>query len=132
MLEAVLRHINNWFERTALTGEFVASGGSLKGVDWAGDYYRIIGSVNNDGLHRFTERDLTDEEFTGTVWLLAIPQAFLDLVSEIEEWSEANKPSAYSSESFGGYSYSRATDSAGNPTTWQGAFASRLNAWRKL
>ena len=44
----------------------------------------------------------------------------------------AGKESPYTSESFGGYSYTKATDANGAPIGWQKAFASRLNKWRKL
>ena len=39
---------------------------------------------------------------------------------------------ARTAESFGGYSYTKATDANGAPIGWHKAFASRLNEWRKL
>ena len=39
----------------------------------------------------------------------------------------------FTSESFGGYSYTKATDSAtGQPATWETVFRSQLNPYRKL
>jgi hypothetical protein len=69
---------------------------------------------------------------------MAVPKSILDIVSEIEKWQadyadKLNSP--LQSESFGGYSYSKAsgTDSKGNSlTTWQGVFGKRLNAYRKI
>lgn len=83
---------------------------------------------------------LTDEEFEGDIWLMAIPKTFLDLAKEIEEWEAVNGKagseamSPFTSESFGGYSYSKGTSSGngGNSSSWQGVFGSRLNIWRKI
>ena len=139
MLEQVLMHLKNWFlvpggihdgtytiEDGGITLPFLANG----------QYFRICGSVFNDGLHQYPDSDLKAETFDGTVWALAIPQAVIDLAAEIEAWQKKNgdaSVSPYQSESFGGYSYSKATDSAsGGAVTWQSAFRSRLNAWRKL
>ncbi len=136
MLESVLTHIKNWFlvdvhERTytiknkALDLPFLQNG----------QYYRICGSVCNDGLHKYGESDLQDETFTGAVWALAIPKAVVELAAEIKEWQTKNGEAAqspYSSESFGGYSYTKATDSTtGGSVTWQAAFRGQLNPWRK-
>ena len=102
-----------------------------------GQYYRICGSVFNDGLHKYgdTGDKLQNETFTGTVWALAIPKTIVELAEEIEAWQAKNGEAAqnpYSSESFGGYSYSKATDATtGGPVTWQTAFRSQLNPWRK-
>jgi hypothetical protein len=67
---------------------------------------------------------------------MAVPRGFLALVAEIEAWNTkygAGAMSPYASESFGGYSYSKgATAGGSNATTWSDAFASRLNAWRKI
>ena len=89
-------------------------------------------AVFNDGLHRWPCTDLPDEEFVGTVWALAVPKAITDIANEIEAWRKANPDSAYTSESFGGYSYTKATASDGTPMRWQDAFRRRLNRWRKL
>lgn len=102
-----------------------------------GQYFRIIGSVFNDGVYKYgDDLDLTDETFEGAVWALAIPKPVLNLVKEIEAWEEKNGAVAsgvYQSESFGGYSYTKATDATtGGAVTWESAFRSRLSAWRKV
>ena len=136
MLEQVLRHLNNWFLVDIHEGTFTVENGSITlPFLLTNQYFRIVGSVFNDGLHQYPAVDLTDETFTGSVWALAVPKAVIDLSVEIEAWQEKNgdaSVSPYQSESFGGYSYSKATDSAsGGAVTWQTAFRSRLNAWRK-
>lgn len=136
MLEAVLMHIKNWFlvevyERTYTIENKTVELPFLK----EGQYFRICGSVFNDGLHKYGD-ELQDETFTGTVWALAIPKAVVELAAEIEEWQKKNGEAAqspYSSESFGGYSYTKATDTAtGGSVGWTAAFRARLNPWRKV
>lgn len=138
MLENVLRHLKNWFFQKSLGGTYTISGGRLE-LDFlqTGQYFRIIGSVFNDGVHKYTdELVLTDETFTGEVWALAVPKALLELVTEIEAWQTRNGAAAvgpYQSESFGGYSYTLKTgDMDGGGVSWQSAFSARLNQWRKL
>ena len=101
-----------------------------------GQYYLISGSSFNDGVYQYHKGDtapLQEETFDGVVVPLAIPKPFLSLVDEISEWQAKNgNLGAYQSESFGGYSYSRATNSKGEAYTWQDAFRARLNPWRKM
>ena len=139
MLEQVLMHLKNWFLVPGGIHEgtyTIEDGGIALPFLANGQYFRICGSVFNDGLHQYPASDLKAETFDGTVWALAVPQAVIDLAAEIEAWQKKNgdaSVSPYQSESFGGYSYSKATDSAtGGAVTWQSAFRSRLNAWRKL
>ena len=139
MLEQVLMHLKNWFLVPGGIHEgtyTIEDGGITLPFLANGQYFRICGSVFNDGLHQYPASDLKEETFDGTVWALAVPQAVIELAAEIEAWETKNgdaSVSPYQSESFGGYSYSKATDSAsGGAVTWQSAFRSRLNAWRKL
>lgn len=136
MLEELLRHLKNWFDAGRYFGDFTITGGS---VDLPfmreGQYFRIIGSVFNDGVHQYPPKGLTDEEFKGAVWALALPEALIALAGEIESWnvSAAGKASPFVSESFDGYSYTKATNSkTGLAATWQDVFRGRLNQWRKL
>ena len=139
MLEQVLMHLKNWFLVPGGIHEgtyTIEDGGIALPFLANGQYFRICGSVFNDGLHQYPSSDLKAETFEGNVWALAVPQAVIDLAAEIEAWQTKNgdaSVSPYQSESFGGYQYSKATDSAnGGAVTWQSAFRSRMNAWRKL
>ena len=139
MLEQVLMHLKNWFLVPGGIHEgtyTIEDGGITLPFLANGQYFRICGNAFNDGLHQYPASDLKAETFDGTVWALAVPQAVIELAAEIEAWETKNgeaSVSPYQSESFGGYSYSKATDSAsGGAVTWQSAFRSRLNAWRKL
>lgn len=138
MLEELLRALRNWFVRDKATGRIRVEGGALvppEGLSLAdGQYIRVTGSVFNDGLHAWPYNGLTDEEFVGTVWALAIPQAVVDLAAEIEAWQTEHAgelDSPYASESFGGYSYTR-VGGDGSPITWRQQFKARLDPWRKL
>ena len=139
MLEQVLMNIRNWFtvEGGIHSGTFsIKDGGITLPFLADGQYFRICGSVFNDGLHKYPAADLVDEEFSGAIWALAIPPAVVDLADEIQKWQEKNgevASSPFSSESFGGYSYSKATDAeTGGAVTWQSAFKRQLSAWRKI
>ena len=138
MLEELLRALRNWFACGKATGRIRVEGGALvppEGLSLAdGQYLRVQGSVFNDGLHSWPYNGLTDEEFVGTVWALAIPQAVVDLADEIAAWQAEHAEeldSPYASESFGGYSYTR-VGSDGRPLTWRQQFKARMDPWRKL
>lgn len=139
MLEQVLMYLNNWFVMPGeiYGGTFRIEGGSIAlSFLQNGQYFRICGSVFNDGLHQYPAEGLTDEEFDGTIWCLAIPKAVISLSEEIAAWQAKNGAAAespYQSESFGGYSYTKSTDAqTGSAVTWQSAFRSQLDQWRKI
>lgn len=139
MLEQVLRHLNNWFLVDIYGGEFAVENGSITLPFLQNNqYFRVCGSVFNDGLHLYPAVDLTDEVFTGSVWALAVPKAVVSLSEDIAAWEEKNGEAAaspYTSESFGGYSYTKASSGKSDTsavTGWQDAFRGRLNDWRKL
>ena len=138
MLEQVLMNIRNWFpvKGGIYSGTFTIKDGGITLPFLAdGQYFRLCGSVFNDGLHRYPATDLVDEEFSGTIWELAIPPAVVDLADEIGVWQEKNGEAAagiYQSESFGGYQYSKQTASDGGQLTVWSVFRKRLNQWRKL
>ena len=134
MLTQVCQYLRNWFERTKYIGDFTITSGELTYEDGntlpllSGQYYRIIGSVLNDGVHQVGEDDLKDESFHGSVWSMAVPAVVEDLATEISNWIASNTAainSPYQSESFGGYSYSLRA-------SWQSQFAARLAPWRKI
>lgn len=137
MLEQILRHIKNWFliPGGLHEGEYTIENGDLElPFLQVGQYYRICGSLFNDGLHQYQTCELHPETFHGVVWALAIPREIVELSQEIQAWQEKNgDASPYTSESFGGYSYTRATNAeTGQPITWQDAFRRRLNPYRKI
>ena len=136
MLETVLQNLNNWFlvPDGVHAGEFTVQSGQITlPFLQTGQYFRVVGSVFNDGLHQYPVADLTDETFTGSVWALAVPKAVIELAEEIDAWQTKNgDPGPFTSESFGGYSYSKATNASGMAVGWQDVFKSRLNDWRRI
>ena len=147
MLTELCQELRNWFDRERHTGTFTISSYKLDAPFLVnGQYYRIIGSVFNDGIHQYSvnSRDVSlhDETFDGSVWALAIPAPVLQLAKEIKAWRakyetpDSAAMSPYMSESFGGYSYQKgsaltSSDTSGS-TNWKRTFAGRMNAWRKL
>ncbi len=140
MLEQVLGYIHNWFQTGIYPGVYRIQGGGITlPFLQNGQYFRIAGSVFNDGLHQYGPdmKPLRDETFDGAVWALAVPKEVIELAGEIAAWQEKYKDtteSPYTSESFGGYSYTKsggAGESAGSGG-WQSVFRSQLNRWRKL
>lgn len=136
MLDEILAEIRNYFVVKVHSGDFEVIGGRLSPLDFLqnGQYFRIVGSVMNDGVYRYPCSTLTDETFGGEIWALAVPPTLIALAAEIEEYEKKAKEtvSPYTSESFGGYSYTKATDSNGSPLSWEKVFARRLNKWRKI
>lgn len=141
MLTELCQELHNWFCRQMYHGTFVIEDGGLIYPELLdGQYFRIVGSVFNDGVHQYPATGLKDETFDGAVWALGIPQAVVDLANEIKAWrdkyetSDSAAMSPYNSESFGGYSYSKGStaSSANTETGWQKTFASRLSMWRKI
>lgn len=141
MIEQILNYIHNYFEKDIVRGTFTVSSGEL-GVDFLQDnqYFRIRGSVFNDGVHRFPTSDLIDETFQGEVWAMAVPPAVIALSNEIEEWITKygdQMDSPYQSESFGGYSYTKkssggSSNDGNDASDWRSVFRTRLNNWRKI
>lgn len=126
------------------SGEFAINNFSVTPLDFVaeGQYFRIVGSAMNDGVYCNKIADLarlTDEKFDGAIWEMTVPRAFIALCEDIKTWREKNENadsvnmSPFTSESFGGYSYSKGgSSSSGNAVTWQAQFATRLDAWRKV
>ena len=137
MLTEVCAEIRNYFVKDIHNGTFEIVGGKITPLDFIQEnqYFRIVGSVFNDGVYKNTaDLVLTDEIFSGAVWSMAVPPSVIDLAAEIKKFNESDeaKPSAYNSESFGGYAYTKATNSDGTPIRWQDVFKKSLNKWRKI
>lgn len=148
MITEVCQYLRNWFDnyQPKFYGKFKIENGVLSYTQGdmriaTGQYFRIIGSVFNDGAHTLAD-SLDDEEFTGAVWLMAVPKDLKDLVADIEAWQskyagvDSVNMSPYQSESFGGYSYSKGGSSgssgASSVPTWKDIFRDRLWRYKKI
>lgn len=142
MLTELCAELKNYFLRNQSedihNGLFTISGGSIDlPFLLDGQYFRIVGSVLNDGVYQYPASGLADEVFTGAVWAMAVPPAVIALDAEIDGWNKANADalaSPYQSESFGGYSYTKASGNSesGGAYSWKDQFASSLSKWRRL
>ena len=136
MLYEVMKHIRNFFPVVGgwKSGEWEIADGTISlPFLQDGQYFLIQGSTFNDGVFQYPATDLTNETFHGEIFPLRVPKDFLELVKEIEKWQEENGASGlYQSESFNGYSYTRATNKEGEDITWKDAFKGRLKVWRKI
>lgn len=154
MLTELCQYLKNWFELDQLSGKVTITDGNITVVSdsllyggsvptiQTGQYIHIEGSVFNNGVYQYGEDALTNETFEGTVWLMGIPQAVIDLDAEITAWRDKYESisspamSPFNSESFKGYSYSKSTVSGGSGSEsalgWQNVFGPRLAPWRKI
>lgn len=140
VLTEICDYLNNYFWVKKIEGSFTIEDGSITVPALKeGQYFRILGSTFNDGVHKYPATNLTDETFTGFIWAMAVPQAVIALAPEIEAWqakygtADSDALSPFNSESFSGYSYSKGgSGSTGGSISWQDAFAGRLNTYRKL
>ena len=142
MLSELCGYLNNWFDKTRATGTFTIQHGELVTGDLEildGQYIRIIGSVLNDGVYQYPISGLKDETFDGAIWLLAIPPEVIDLSDTIAAWrmqhetADSAALSPFLSESFGGYSYTKAAGGqGGSGATWSDVFKGHLARWVRI
>lgn len=143
MLAELCAELKNYFLRDKNAdihyGTYTISGGSIDlPFLLDGQYFRIVGSVLNDGVYEYPAVGLTDETFAGAVWAMAVPPTVIALAAEIEAWNTNNADALanpYISESFGGYSYTKASgvnSSGGGAYSWKDQFASSLAKYRRL
>lgn len=140
ILSELCQELKNWFcdESDIHLGTYAIEGGVLSlPFLLDGQYFRIAGSVLNDGVYKYDdELELNDETFTGAIWAMKIPPSVVALATEIDAWIEKNGEavaSPYQSESWGGYSYSLKSGGAESGSVdWRTVFGGSLNRWRKL
>lgn len=133
MLDGICKFVNNYFVKDILEGDFTISGGALLLPECKNfQYFRIKGSTFNNGIYQYPTTSLMDEDFTGEVWILAIPNDFLELDAKITAFEAENTKGVYSSESFGGYSYTKFTNSDGTQASWQDIFKKELDCYRRI
>lgn len=147
MLELCME-CRNFHKPDIFPGTFTITGGVIEPLPDVPDgaWIRIIGSVFNDGCWQYPSAGLTDETFDGAVWLMHVPPEFEALLNDINAWETANADAVknataemltgpYTSESFGGYTYTKKSGFGDIATSWRDprlGFAARLNMWRKI
>ena len=147
MLSQICLYLKNWFtyNQSKYFGLCTISGGqcdiAVNNIQ-TGQYYRIVGSVFNDGVYKRGSEELVDEEFDGAIWAMAVPSDVIELAADIAAWqakyggTDSENMSPYQSESFGGYSYTKSSGGSANSDssvpTWQSVFADRLRRYKKI
>ena len=131
--------LRNYFVVGVHSGTYVVSGGAFPPQTYLqdGQYFRIMGSVFNDGVHRFPAVDLVDEEFDGEIWAMAVPPDAVLLAEEIDGFNAKVDEmllveKGYTMESFGGYSYSLRVGAPAAMVEWSNRIRRGMNRWRKL
>lgn len=104
-------------------------------------YLMIKGSVLNDGVYKVENvtssspctvllTDTQDETFNGTVYFLAVPSDFLELIEEIKKFNEGTQETVSNggivSENYANYSYTLGTNKNGGVITWQDQYHDKL------
>lgn len=115
---------------------YTISDGAITPFDFieTDQYFRIVGSMFNDGVYKnTTSLELVDEVFTGAVWAMYVPPNFLVIVAEADAYLTANPDSTITSESFGGYSYNKASGNNGGLLSYlPKSISDKLKVYRKL
>ncbi len=150
-MEEILSYLNNYFYNYALMTNVTFeedrksfSISKFKKNFYKGQYIKIEETTINDGIFKIISIrdngdsvtittdsvDFVEGEFRCLILALAVPRPVIKLKEAIEEFKTKNKPSVYTSESFGNYSRSWATNSKGSILTWKDVFKEDLNQYR--
>lgn len=139
MLSEICAELRNYFlahrEKDIYIGTFTVRNGNIQSLDDVlqdGQYFRIVGSVFNDGVYQYPCNDLLSETFRGAVWAMSVPPAVISYSEKVDAWKTSNADklsSPYNSESFGGYSYTKANGVDGGAFGWKDAFP---DEWRMM
>lgn len=135
-----MAYCSNYFESGWLEAEFSVDKFGRITPDAGvldGQYIAITGSVLNNGVYQVRGGCIVDgaqeETFRGRIWYLCPPRAFVQLCAKIEEYREKNADgNAMLTESFGEYSYTKATNGRGSAATWQDVFWNQLKPYMKM
>jgi hypothetical protein len=150
MLQQICEHIHNYFIKESHESTYEIADGTISlSFLKNGQRFLIVGSDLNDGVYTYHDSGITndddteaaglhDETWTGTICALAVPPAVIALSGEVNQWvanygEAVNSP--YTSENvLGVYSYTKASGGtgAGGSVSWQDAFATEMNRWRKV
>lgn len=140
---SLMRAVHNFFETGYRATTYTVRGGVISPADvfTPGMYIAVTrDSVFYSGVWRMGDggklegipEGLPDETFFGRVYMLHPPADFLDLHGRIAEFEQKTPNGGYQSESFGEYSYTRASGKSGGVLGWQEAFADDLRPYRRM
>ena len=150
MLLEICGYLKNFFVDTNYTGHITVVDGTVfcdgKEIAIAQDqYFTLVNEKAKSilGIYKYGKGELKDRDIAGAVWLMDVPDDLLALAGEITAWMEkyggveSMALSPFNSESFAGYSYSKASgsssDNSNNGTPmWVSQFGGRLARWRRI
>lgn len=144
MLTELCRTLNHYWKIADYTGNYALTDGVLtlpsEAAPVVGQSLYIRGLLNDavcsvvsvgDGTATITSDTALASDTIKYVALLAIPPAMKAISEEIADWQLKNGASAYVSESFGGWSGTKA-QGANGVQTWQEHFQQRLLPYKRL
>lgn len=136
MLSKICHDLRNYFETSKHYGNYKIEDGVISPLDFVmpNQYFRIMGSVFNDGVYKNPAKGLADEDFSGAIWAMAVPKELVELSEKIDEYCEKQEEegfSPYVSESYDKYSYTIGLKD-GLPVSWRDVFAHELRRWQKI
>lgn len=142
-MESLLKYLNNFFYNFGEYGQHEISFNKItvKGVYYVGQYVKIVGSCVNDGVYQVLKVDsgtitlvgeLSNEAFTGTIFSLGVPGRLKEISEQIQEFNRQLTTNGFASESFGDYSYTKATNANGELVGWKDIFKDDLRPYRKI
>lgn len=145
MLTEICAYLHNYFDYERHIGDIVVDSNTItcngeEIVLEEGQHFALFRDRNPLGVFKQGD-ELKDRTFYGAVWLMDVPDAILSADEWAATWlaknggADADTNSAYSSESFGGYSYSKSNNSsgkAGSSIFDNAQFAKMLSPYRKL
>lgn len=136
----ICHSVNNYFPKEIKTGEFELTTETAPVSMLDGQYFRVKGSILNDGVYQNNAESLATivpETFKGTITLMAVPKDFIGLCNEIDSFNAkifelGMADTGFTSESFGGYSYSKAANLSGALQQQYNGIVKRLSAYRRI
>lgn len=146
MLTELCAMLHNYFnihdDADIYAGTYAIENGSIESLPFLkdGQFFRIHGSALNDGVYQHPAIDLRDETFDGTITAMFVPVDVLRLAEDIEAYNERIRSMAeveaskkgYSSESWGGYSYSLFGAAPPGMEVAKADIDARIRRYRKL
>lgn len=130
MLTDLCAMLHNWFnihhDEDIYAGTYTIENGSIGSLPFLknGQYFRVVGSARNDGVYQYpvapvaqgsdATPEMLDETFDGAIWAMFVPVDVVALAARISNYNSRVAELAaaeaarkgFSSESWGGYSYS--------------------------
>lgn len=146
-LDALCAMLHNYFnihhDADIHRGSYTIVNGRIESLPFLvnGQYFRILGSALNDGVHQYPATDLADETFDGAIWAMFVPRDVLRLAEQIADYNEQVQRlveaeaslKGYTSETLSGfYSYSIGSTAPPGMEAVKADIDAKFRRYRKL